>query len=237
MGINKQANEEQNLTDFVENRIIWLIMKNNMKPGDKLPNEYQLAQELGVGRNTLREAMTRLVARNVLEIRQGAGTFVSKKRGVPRDPLGLSFTKNDTRVALELFDVRLMLEPQVAALAAKNAKPETVQTLTELCENVERHIEAGESYYEGDEAFHTYIAECSGNIVLKTLIPILVSSIYMTTSSTGDRFREKTYHEHRKILNAIKRKDSIGASTAMTEHLNTSREYLSVKLNEETTNE
>lgn len=229
MEANKQINEEQKLTDVVENKIIRLITANSMKPGDKLPNEYQLAQELGVGRNTLREAMTRLAARNVLEIRQGSGTFVSEKRGVPTDPLGLSFTKNDTQVALDLFDVRLMLEPQVAALAAKNVKPKTIQKLTQICESVEKHIEAGESYYIGDEAFHTCIAECSGNTVLKTLIPILVSSIYMTTSSTGDKFRENTYREHRKILNAIKRADTIGASTAMTAHLNTSREYLAAK--------
>ena len=65
MEANKQINEEQKLTDVVENKIIRLITANSMKPGDKLPNEYQLAQELGVGRNTLREAMTRLAARNL----------------------------------------------------------------------------------------------------------------------------------------------------------------------------
>lgn len=233
MGTQRRTKDEQNLTDIVEKRIVQLIMKNGMQPGDKLPNEYMLARELGVGRNTLREAMTRLVERNALEKRQGAGTFVSEKRGVPRDPLGMSFTKNDTRVALELFDVRLMLEPQVAALAAKNAKSKTIKKLAQLCEDVEKKIESGESYYIEDEAFHTCIAECSGNVVLKTLIPILVSSIQMTTSSTGDRFRENTYNEHRKIFDAINRRDSLGASTAMSEHLNTSREYLAMKLERE----
>ena len=71
--------------------IIDLIKSNRLEPGDRLQNEYELAKLLNVGRSTVREAIRILVSRNILEVRQGAGTFVSYKNGIPEDPLGLAF--------------------------------------------------------------------------------------------------------------------------------------------------
>lgn len=87
----KKAVGGKSRVDLAVDQIIQVILDRNMKAGDKLPNEYDLARELGVGRSTLREAIKRLVARNILTARQGAGTFVSEKNGVPEDPLGLTF--------------------------------------------------------------------------------------------------------------------------------------------------
>lgn len=70
------------------NEIIKIIQDKNYQPGDKLPNEYELGGMLGVSRNTAREALRALASNNVIEIRQGAGTFISKKMGVPDDPWG-----------------------------------------------------------------------------------------------------------------------------------------------------
>lgn len=75
-----------NKTKSAEDEIVQLILDQDMQVGDKLPNEFDLAKQLGVGRSTLREAIRHLAARNVLEVRQGAGTFISGKRGVPEDP-------------------------------------------------------------------------------------------------------------------------------------------------------
>lgn len=220
-------------TEEVMDKIIQLIIDNDMKAGSKLPNEFQLSEQLGVGRSTLREATRRLVSRNILEVRQGSGTFISKKRGVPEDPLGLTFMENDYRLALDLFEIRLMLEPNAAALAASHATEEQLTKLEHYCRIVEKKIDTNESYYKDDEAFHTCLAECSGNSVLKTLIPIVVSSIYMTTVSTSDQFRPLTYRQHRKIVRAVTRRDSMGASLAMSEHLNTNREFFAQKVMEE----
>lgn len=220
-------------TEEVMDKIIQLIIDNDMKAGSKLPNEFQLSEQLGIGRSTLREATRRLVSRNILEVRQGSGTFISKKRGVPEDPLGLTFLENDSRLALDLFEIRLMLEPDIAALAASHATEEQLKKLEHCCRAVEEKIETDESYYKGDEAFHTCLAECSGNVVLKTLIPIIVSSIHMTTVSTADQFRQQTYRQHRQIVRAVNRRDSMGASLAMSEHLNINREYFARKVMEE----
>ena len=78
-------------TEEAANHIIEYITSNRMQPGDRMPTEPELLEQLSVSRTTLREAVKTLSARNILEIRQGSGTYISKRCGVPDDPLGLTF--------------------------------------------------------------------------------------------------------------------------------------------------
>ena len=214
------------LTKAVEKKIIKIIKENYMQPGDKLKNEYELAELLNVSRGTIREAIKSLVSRNILEVRQGAGTFVSNKNGVPEDPLGLTFIsdiKEDKKVALDLLDIRLMLEPEIAALAAVKGTTKQIKTMLEQCKIVEELIKKGEDYREADILFHKRIAQCSGNRVIENLIPIINSSVSLTINLTEDVFRQNTYKEHRAVAEAIASGDSLGAKCAMIVHLNTNR--------------
>lgn len=214
------------LTRAVEKKIIKIIKENYMQPGDKLKNEYELAELLNVSRGTIREAIKSLISRNILEVRQGAGTFVSNKNGVPEDPLGLTFIsdiKEDKKVALDLLDIRLMLEPEIAALAAVKGTPKQIKTMLEQCKIVEELIKKGEDYREADILFHKRIAQCSGNRVIENLIPIINSSVSLTINLTEDVFRQNTYKEHRAVAEAIASGDSLGAKCAMIVHLNTNR--------------
>ena len=209
------------LTRAVEKKIIKIIKENYMQPGDKLKNEYELAELLNVSRGTIREAIKSLISRNILEVRQGAGTFVSNKNGVPEDPLGLTFIsdiKEDKKVALDLLDIRLMLEPEIAALAAVKGTTKQIKTML-----VEELIKKGEDYREADILFHKRIAQCSGNRVIENLIPIINSSVSLTINLTEDVFRQNTYKEHRAVAEAIASGDSLGAKCAMIVHLNTNR--------------
>ena len=108
------ASQSHGLSEKVSQDILEYIARNGLQPGDRLPNEYELAGMLQVGRSSVREAVKLLVSRNVLVVRQGAGTFVSQKRGITEDPLGLSRLDDKYKLALELFDVRLILEPVLA---------------------------------------------------------------------------------------------------------------------------
>ncbi len=81
------------LAEQTAEHIVKYIMEQELSDGDKLPNEFELAQSIGVGRSTVREAMKILVSRNVVEIRRGAGTFVAEQMGVAEDPLGLAFVR------------------------------------------------------------------------------------------------------------------------------------------------
>jgi len=123
---------KQTLAEQVAEQILNDIVEKGLEIGAKIPNEFELAEEIGVGRGTIREAVKILVSREILTIRRGAGTFVSERQGLLDDPLGLSLLKDKTNLALDLLSVRLMLEPEIAALAAVNARPEQLKELEEL---------------------------------------------------------------------------------------------------------
>ena len=211
--------------DLAADQIIQLILDRDMKPGDKLPNEYELANELGIGRSTLREAIKRLIARNILTARQGAGTFVSEKNGVPEDPLGLTFMTEEGGevLALDLQDIRLMLEPEICAMVARSASVEQIEQLQRYCDEIKTFVENGADYSASDAKLHQYLAECSGNRVLCNLIPIITSAIHVTISLTNDENRNMSVIEHQLIVDAIRRHDPEGAKYGMIAHLNTSR--------------
>ncbi|MEG0377907.1 MAG: FadR/GntR family transcriptional regulator [Eubacterium sp.] len=209
------------LATQVEHKVMQLIKDNEIEPGDKLDNEFILAEKLEVSRNTVREAIRGLVSRNVLEIRHGAGTFVSEKRGIPEDPLGLAFAGED--LALDLLDVRLIIEPSMAALAAEKATQEQIDSIEAQCDKVEGLIRAGEDYSREDVIFHKIIAEATGNRVIKNLVPIIHSSVRQMIDLTRNRLKEGTIRYHREVVNAIKNRDSIGAKSSMTAHLSQNR--------------
>lgn len=225
MAVQENKQTGKSLADCTADSILEYIVSNQIEPGRKLPTEAELTRLLGVGRSTVREAVRRLVTRNILEVKQGSGIFVSNKRGIPEDPLGVSLMGDQLQVALELSDIRLMLEPEFAALAAMRATEEQIAQLELRCRQVEEQIAQGVNYREADIEFHHYIAGCSGNHVMENIVPVISSSVRISIQKTDDAFRDYTAREHRQILDAIKRHDPLGARFSMAAHLNTSREF------------
>ena len=87
-----------------------------------------------------------MVSRNILEIQRGKGTFVSQKPGVVDDPLGLVFFKDKQKLSLDLLEIRFMLEPKIAALAAKNATKEDIDEMKRICDEIEQHVNSTGEY-------------------------------------------------------------------------------------------
>ena len=211
--INKKLVSSQ-----VEDELAHFIMKD-CRVGDRLPNEFQLAQKFNTSRSTIREVVKSLASQGILEVRQGSGTYVTALKRVDDDPLHLSRHKDKYRLALELFDVRLMLEPGIAAKAAEKAGPEEIKELHRLREEVETLIKEGKDHIPKDIEFHSCIARCSGNFVVQTLLPIIQTAVSTFGYLTERTLRDETINTHRMIANAIARHDSVGASCAMTSHL------------------
>lgn len=218
--MNNKKDKTKPLAQIAADDIIKLIKDNNLEPGDRLQNEYELAKLLSVGRGTIREAIRSLVSRNILEVRQGAGTFVSYKNGIPEDPLGLAFEGADESLALDMMDVRLMLEPEIAALAAMNATRQQVHAMLEQCQKVEDLIRENKPYRQEDALFHQKVAECSGNKVVEKLIPVITSSVQLNIGVTRDKYKMQTVKEHRNIAEAIVQRDIYKAKYSMISHLN-----------------
>lgn len=224
--MTENKKDSRTLIEQTSDRLVQYIIEKELKEGDKLPNERELGVRLGVGRGTVREAIRILSSRNVLEIRHGAGIFISKKNGVPDDPLGLIFIKNKGKLIGDLLDFRIWVEPRVAGLAAQYADDKDIEELERLCDEVDEYILAGKPHIQKDVEYHIKIAECSRNLIMPNFMPILNSAISLFVTETGCTLRDETMRTHRAILNAIKHKDVSAAADAMLLHLIYNRDRL-----------
>ena len=213
------------LAEQVADGIMNLIQETPYKAGDKLPTEKELCESTGAGRNTVREALKILASRNVLEIRQGAGTFVSEKQGIPDDPLGFSMVNDHVKLTRDLLQVRIMLEPQIAALAAQCAKEHEIKELEEILEEMEAAMKKREDYSELDTKFHTKIAQCTHNIVMENLLPVIGKGVAVFVREVAQTEYDRTWISHRKIFCYIRDHKPFEAEMEMQYHLlyNTSR--------------
>lgn len=211
--------KEKLLTEQLEDQIIDYIAKEKIESGKRLPNEFVLAEKFGVGRSTLREAVKLLVARGVLEVRHGSGTYVASPIPLDDDPLRLRGIDDKISLAMDLVNVRLILEPEIAAQAALNATEEDIEMLIKLCDRVEEKILMDEPYIREDIEFHTFVAKCSKNLVVEQLVPIIDTAVLLFVNVTHKTLRTETIKTHRAITDAIKSHDSISAKTAMLMHI------------------
>ena len=161
----------------VEEELMNYILNEPVGIGEKIPNEFELAEMFGVGRSTVREAVKGLVTKGILEVRRGAGTYVVSTSTLEEDPLGLAKLGDKYKLALELLEVRMMLEPEIAAMACGHITQEEKEQLKRLCDEVEELYTAGKNHAKKDVEFHTCIAKCSGNRVVEVLIPIINTAV------------------------------------------------------------
>lgn len=217
---------QKRLPELVSEQIKDLIAKGNLKAGDKLPNEFDMAEQLQVGRGTIREAVKILVSQNVLEIKRGNGTFVCERTGVADDPLGLWMIEDKQKLALDLCEVRLMIEPEIARLAAERGTEEEVGALKCAECAVEEKIRNGEDHSAEDICFHELLARMSKNQVVPNLIPVIQSAVNIFVKMTDSKLKEETIETHNKIIRAVEDGDGAGAKAAMERHLKLNREEI-----------
>ena len=189
------------LPEKVSEQIVQLISDRKLKAGEKLPNEFEMAEQLNVGR----------------------GTFVSETPGLMDDPLGFAFMEDKKSLALDICEVRMMIEPEIAALAALRATREQVEKIEEYAKEVEELFNQGKPYLEKDILFHAEIARATGNQVTTNLMPVIQSGISLFIDVTDYSIANKTIVTHREVLEAIKRHDPEGASEAMKRHIQNNR--------------
>lgn len=218
----------QSLAQQVASKMEEFIKEQRYKVGDKLPNEFELATELNVGRGTIREAIKLLAARNVVIIQRGKGTFVSENPGLTEDPLGLSFITDKKRLSHDLMDVRVMIEPEIAKLAAEHATPAEVEEMEAICLVIEKLIHENKNHEEKDILLHSAIAKASKNVVVPSLIPIIQTAISLFINLTNRSLKEETIETHRQIVEAIKIKDGEAAKKAMQRHLGYNKDELNI---------
>lgn len=211
--------EKQTLGEIAAQKLLNMIQERGYTAGDRLPTEAELVELLGVGRNTVREALRVLMSRNIVTIRQGSGTFISDKNGVADDPLGFSMIEDRRKLTEDLIQIRVMLEPPIAALAAQNATPEDILALEAILLELEDCMARREDYSEKDSQFHAQIAGCSHNLVMTNLVPVITDGVRVFAGSVQETEYEKTREVHRRIFEAIRGRRPVDAQQAMYFHL------------------
>jgi GntR family transcriptional repressor for pyruvate dehydrogenase complex len=211
------------VTDEAIERIRELIASGEWGPGTRLPREADLAKQLGLSRNSLREAVRALSLARVLEVRQGDGTYVSSLE--PGELLAPTLSATHLlrgRTVLELFEVRRMLEPEAAALAAARGDADVVGALRQ---ELDRMIAAGDradELVEADAAFHDVIARAPGNGVLRELLRSLSTKTVRARLWHGLADRnalDLARAEHERIYEAIAAGDADLARAATLLHI------------------
>lgn len=205
------------LADSTAQQILHMIeVENRFSVGDKLPNENDLSLELGVSRSTLREAVKILTTNGILEIRRGKGTFVTANTIINSENL------SDIASGLDdLFEMRLMFEPDCAYLAAERATDEEIKTICRYGEEVEKKILSGEDRTFEEQKFHESIANATHNSFVKQFMPIIFNAIKKgVVVLTKDRdVSEDNLNDDRLIMEFIKKRNPEGARTAMRLHI------------------
>ena len=218
------------VTDEAIDRIRELIASGQWAAGTRLPREADLAKQLGLSRNSLREAVRALSLARVLEVRQGDGTYVSSlEPGELLEPTLSATRLLQGRTVLELFEVRRMLEPEAAAMAAQRADEDVLTALR--CE-LDRMIAAADNADDlvgADAAFHDVIARAPGNGVLQALLRSLSTSTIRARLWHGIADRgalDLAREEHARIYDAIAAGDPDLARAATLLHIVTNETWL-----------
>lgn len=213
------------LSDATIERLIKLItVDEKYHPGDKLPNETTLANELGVSRSTIRTAVRYLVGQGVLEIKIGLGTFVSQNSSICAD-FGFKQLQHIQMKLRDLYELRLLLEPQLAYYAATRATNEELQSILDIGAKIQQHKLSDYDDSEGNRQFHTAIAHAAHNEFGSQLDDILNDALLKAFNAS--RFKQQIEDfamDHQLIMDYLANRDADGAKLAMDLHLKRSME-------------
>jgi len=228
------AIQSSRLYEQIIEQIQGRIMEGKVRPGDKLPSERELAEQFGVSRTAVREAVKAMREKGLLEVQPGRGTFVTDLTGgtteVMRDSLSLIVKISLGNDLGKLVQVRTLLEPGIAALAAEMATPLDLETMQQAVNVMDTAMTSTDAYVEADLAFHLALARATQN----PLIPVLIDPIVDLLREQRKRIflveggPERGQYHHKQILAAIRRGDAATASQAMCAHLEQVRQDSSV---------
>jgi GntR family transcriptional repressor for pyruvate dehydrogenase complex len=214
--------QSERLYERIVSQIEQRIEAGDLKVGDRLPSERELAEQFAVSRTAVREAVKALRQKGLVEILPGRGTFITNGTSdTVRSSLDMLIKMGSTKGSGYMVEVREILEPEIAALAATRITEEYIATMQEAVNIMDTALDNVDLFVEADLDFHLALAEGTQN----PIIPILVDSIIDLLRkqrkriglTTGGLQRGQVHHK--KILDAIVRRDPQAARQAMQDHL------------------
>ena len=213
----------QRLHQSIVQRFHALIRQGKLEHGAKLPSERDLAEQLKVGRSSVREAIRSMELQGLVVTKPGSGTFINTQNLDAVATLMGSTLGSEAEVLQEIFEMRHVLEPQIAALAAQRATPDDIDRLNAILTEQQRQILKGETGVDADTEFHFALAGSAHN---NALVKVVSAVEDVLRRSRGQSFEqpgrpERSLESHRQILEMVRSGDHNGARSAMDHHLTT----------------
>ncbi len=216
------------LSDDLMDRLMQLIRSEEYKPGDRLPSIMAMTRRLGVGHPTLREALRKLEAIGIVEIKHGSGVYIKRDQDmllVSNPIFGGAVSK---KLIIDLLEARMPIEIKAAGLAASHASDADIEKMSKLMETAENNLSNDAVLSPTNLSFHCEIAIASGNTVMPQLLEVLTDLFRnehrLILSIYGDRLKD--HQEHVQILEAIRNRDEVLAQKRMQTHLEGIRKVL-----------
>ncbi|WP_238918523.1 FadR/GntR family transcriptional regulator [Clostridium sp. YIM B02555] len=206
--------------ELVMEQIKDIVKKGELKTGDKLPSERDLCERLEVSRSSVREALKALQMLGLIESKHGEGNFIKENfEDSLLEPLSIVFLLLGSKDE-EVLELRRVIEPEIAALAAKNITDEQLIELKKIMNELNETIDA-EISVSLDKKFHYKIAKASGNNLISTIMFSISSLIekYIEKSKVHTLNKELVKTQHEEIWKALEAKDFEAAATAVRKHL------------------
>jgi GntR family transcriptional repressor for pyruvate dehydrogenase complex len=226
---------KSDLTRRLSDDVLALIKTRELQPGDRLPSMKELAHTFSVATPTIREALRRLQATGVVDIRHGSGIYVrdiNQSLMIANPHIGVL----DGATVLELLDARLIIEPPLAGMAARNATDADIARLEYALDEAE-HLLRGDDLHlhPVNMRFHSAIARASGNRVLAQMLASLVELYTREQLAILELFnaRVRDYRDHILIFGAIRDREPDLAERRMTRHIQTVRSVVEERMKEQ----
>ena len=217
--------------EMVAEQVIEKISSGELSPGSQLPSQRDLAQMLGVGRSSVREAINALVVMGYLEPIQGRGTFIKEvlpDAGERLEKLNIAFTAGSI---FDLMEARELLECRSAALAAERADARQIRELKTILKQVAATEKEYAIFLDADIRFHAKVADAAGNVVLCELTKLVLEKVVshhnkLKTAMLPPAYREVSIRTAARTVEAIEAGDGKAAARWMAQHLDAIREEL-----------
>lgn len=218
--------ENRNIFEHIAEQIEGQITQGTLKPGDKLPSTKELSESFQVGRSTVREALSMLKAKGLLDIRQGGGSFVRKVNPGDIKLPQLEALLMSKQTVLELLEARKALEVANAGLAAEKRTEADLAAFADVLASMEAHLGNEEEGERADVRFHRTLAAATHNSIMVRLLETISGQMELAIRETrrlqmyaDKKVSEQLLREHQAVYAAVKGRDAAGAQQAMRNHL------------------
>ena len=217
----RSARLYEQITEQIQSR----IMAGELRPGDKLPPERELAEQFGVSRTAVREAVKALHEKGLIEVRPGKGTFITNitdsTSEVMRGSLDLIVNVGLANGLADLVQVRALLEPGIAAIAAEMATAENIQAMQKAVDTMDAALGDADVFVEADLEFHRALAKATQNSLITILLDPIIDLLREQRKRIFlvDGGPERGQYHHKRILEAVATHNPVAAREAMAVHL------------------